>query len=194
MMQAIFLGVLLFFTGCGYTFQGSGSVLPEDVKNVYVPLAVNDTTEPGLARLVTEAMQERFERFGVVQVVDSLNQADAVLNTRIVSLSRNKRTVTSGTDTALQLDSVLTLAVNLRRTSGPLLWENKMIQARRTFGTSSNVVVTSSPGFASGGLNQGDLDALDSREIARGQEGQVLELLATQAARQVYTQAVEPDF
>lgn len=193
-MTRYLLVLFLAFSGCGYAFQGSGSVLPEDVKSVYIPQAINDTTEPGLAQLVTEAMQERFERFGVVRIVDSLADADAVLNTRIVSLNRNKTTVTSGTDTALQFDSVLTIAASIQRTTGPLIWENRLIQARKTFGTASNVVVASSPGFAAGSLNQGDLAALNTREIARGQESQVLEDLAVQAARQVYMQAVEPDF
>lgn len=193
-MTRFLLVLFLVLSGCGYAFQGSGSILPEDIKSVYIPQAVNDTTEPGLAQLVTEAMQERFERFGVVRLVDSLADADAVLNTRIISLNRNKTTVTSGTDTALQFDSVLTIAASIQRTTGPLIWQNRMIQARKTFGTASNVVVASSPEFAAGGLNQGDLAALNTREVARGQESQVLEDLAVQAARQVYMQAVEPDF
>jgi hypothetical protein len=127
-------------------------------------------------------------------VVESLGEADAVLNTTILSLRRDRTTVTSGTATALQFDSVLTLAVNLRRTSGPLLWENRALVTRKSFGTSSDVVVTSSPGFAGGGLNQGDLASLNTREIARGQEQQVLEDLALLAARLVYDQAVAPDF
>jgi len=179
---------------CGYTFQGSGSVLPPDVKSVYIPLAENSTTEIGLAELVTEALRERFERFGVLRVVESSANADAILKARILALKRGSSTVTSTTDTALQIESLLTISAELKRPSGNMLWRGDRVQARKVFGTTSNVVVTSSPEFAAGSLNEGDLSGLNSREIARGQESQVLEQLAEQVARQVYNDAVAPDF
>lgn len=186
--------LLLLLTGCGYVFQGGGSALPPDIKYVQIPLAVNNTAEAGLSSVVTEALRDRFERFGVLFVVDDLSEADAVLETRIVKVQRETRTVTSNTDTDLQLESQLTLACQLRRVTGPVLWRNNNIMVSKAFGTTSDVVVTSSADFAQSSLNANDLAQLGSREVARGQEFDVFETLAEDAAKKVYNEAVAPDF
>lgn len=181
-------------SSCGYTFQGSGSVLPADVKVIAIPLVQNASTESGLTTIFTEALRDRFERYGVVSVVDDANEADAVLRARILKVSRNQRTSTSRTDTELQLDTVLTLAAELRRVTGPVLWRDNNISVSKAFGTTSGVVVTSSPDFASGSLGSSDLGALENRELSRGQEQEALRDLAEQAAVQIYDSAVAPDF
>jgi outer membrane lipopolysaccharide assembly protein LptE/RlpB len=192
--RVFLLLIILSLNSCGYTLAGGGSVLPPDVQRVYVPMAENNTPESGLSLTITEALRDRFERFGVLFVVENRSDADAVLRTKILSVKRNTRTVTSGTDTALQLDSILTLACELRRVTGPLLWRNDKIMVSKSFGTSSDVVVTSSADFTAGSLNASDLGELDTRELSRGQEREVLEQLAEEAAKQVYTEAVLPDF
>jgi outer membrane lipopolysaccharide assembly protein LptE/RlpB len=191
-VSALFL--LIALTACGYTFQGSGSVLPEDIKTIYIPLAENYTTEVGLADLVTEAVRERFERFGVVQLSEELAGSDAILKLKILSVQRATNTVTSNTSTALSLDSTVTIAAMLQRLNGSLLWKNDQIRVQKSFATSQEAVVANSPGFASGNLNQSDLGNLNAREIARGQEQQVFDILAEQAARQIYNEAVAPEF
>ena len=189
---------LLFITctlcSCGYTFQGSGSVLPPDVKVIAIPLVQNASTEAGLTNVVTESLQDRFERFGVVTVVDDPNEADATLKVRITKVTRNQRTSTSTTDQQLQLDTVLTLAAELRRTSGAVLWRDNNISVSKAFGTTSGVVVTTSPDFASGTLGAADLGSLDDREVSRGQEQDALRALSDEAASQIYDSAVAPDF
>ena len=195
MKQTLCLMVfLLSLSGCGYVLQGSGSVLPPDVRRIYIPMAENSTAEAGLSLTVTEALRDQFERYGVIIVVDDAPQADATLKSRIVSVKHSTRTVTSNTDTALQLDTALTLSAELRRSNGQLLWANRNILASESFGTTSNVVVTSTADFASDSINSQDLGALNSREISRGQEQMVLENLAEDLAKEVYTQAVLPDF
>ncbi len=183
--------------GCGYQFEGSGSILPPDVKRVYIPLTENSSTQSGLTTLVTEAMRDQFERYGVVTVVDDLREADAVLKTRILKVKRATGTVTSNTDLALQLDTTMTMAAELKRVTGPLLWKNDSIEVRTTYGLSSSVVVTSSSDFASGSLAGSDIAALQSsgtREVARGQERGAFNSLAEQAAKIVYDSSVAADF
>jgi len=184
----------LSLLSCGYAFEGGGSILPPDIKRVSIPLAEDSSTEPGLASLVTEAIRERFERFGVFTVVDTPGEADAVLYTRIINVKRETGTVTSETDTALQLDTVLTIGAELRRVSGPVLWREPGMAVSRSFGTTQGSVVATSPGFAEGNLGAGDLGALDTREISRGQEQQALRMLAEEAARRIYNSAVAPEF
>jgi outer membrane lipopolysaccharide assembly protein LptE/RlpB len=184
----------LALSACGYTFQGGGSVLPPDIKVIAIPMVQNASTESSLTTTVTEALRDRFERYGVVTVVEDLGEADAILKARIVKVTRNQRTSTSRTDTELQLDTVLTLAAELRRVTGPVLWRDNNISVSKAFGTTSDVVVTTSPDFASGTLGAADLGALNSREVSRGQEQDALRTLADEAARQIYDSAVAPDF
>lgn len=188
------ISILCLFGGCGYTFHGGGSVLPPDVTKVMIPMVENNSTEPGLGAIVTEALRDQFERFGALSVVDSYGEADAVLDAKILEINRATRAVTSNTDTALQYNTTLTLAAELRRVSGPVLWRNPNVAAMKSFGTTSNAVVTSSVDFASGSLGGSDLASLDDREVGRGQEREALMVLAEDIARIIYYEAVAPDF
>ena len=180
--------------GCGYAFEGSGSVLPADVKRVYIPRVENNSTKTFLTSVLTEALQERFERYGVLTVVDNLGEADALLHARVNSVKRETRSVTTGTDTALQYDLVINSSAELRRVSGGVLWRESGMRVARSFGTTGAGVVTSSADFAGGSLGSGDLGALDDREVSRGQEQESLIDLAEELAKKIYAQAVAPDF
>lgn len=190
--------VTIGLCGCGYTFQGRGSVLPPDVKKVYIPLAENTSTEAGLSVKFTEAVRDRFERFGVVAVVDQAGEADAVLRSKIVQLRRSTGAVTSKTDYAVKLDDTMTVAAELRRTSGPVLWSSPGFSVTSSYGSVAGTVVTSSADFAASGLGAGDLSALQqgsgSREVARGQQSAALDDLCEKAAKIIYDSAVAPDF
>jgi outer membrane lipopolysaccharide assembly protein LptE/RlpB len=186
--------ILLQLAGCGYTFSGGGSVLPPEIKRVAIPLVENSSTETGLTTVVTEALRDQFERYGVLSVVEETKDADAVLNARILKVRRATSTVSARDDGALQQDTSMVIAAELRRTDGPVLWRNKRIVVTKVFATSSDTVVTSSVDFAVGTIGASDLQGLDSREISRGQEQEALNSLADQAARIIYDQAVMPDF
>jgi len=189
--------IALCLMGCGYAFQGTGSVLPPDVKRVYIPVAENTSTEGGLSTILTEALRDRFERYGVVEVVDDISGADAVLRSRVIKVKRSTGAVTSRTDTTIQQDLTLNMAVELRRVTGPVLWRNMNLSVTRSFGTASGAIVTSSADFAAGSLSASDLAALESggtREVARGQESEALNSLAEKAAQIIYDSAVAPDF
>jgi len=186
--------ILLQLSGCGYTFSGGGSVLPPEIKRVAIPLVENTSTETGLTTIVTEALRDQFERYGVLSVVEEPKDADAVLNARILKVRRATSTVSARDDGALQQDTSMIMAAELRRTDGPVLWRNKRIVVTKVFATSSDTVVTSSVDFAVGNIGASDLQGLDSREVSRGQEQEALANLADQAARIIYDQAVMPDF
>ena len=194
MLRKLILSSCVLLVGCGYTFQGGGSVLPPDVTKIYIPTAQNNSTELGLAQLITQALQEQFDSYGVVQVVDKQAEADAVLRAKIMSVKRTTRTSTSRTDTALQLETTLTLAAELARVTGPVLWRENALKVSKVYGTDPSVVVTSSADFASGSISGQDINNLNENEISRGQEQEVLARLSEDVARQVYDQAVSPDF
>ena len=189
-----FILSIFLIAGCGYQFQGSGSVLPPDVKRVYIPLVENLSTEPGLTTTMTEALQDRFERYGVISIVDSTAEADAVLKAQIVKVKKQSRTSTSGTDSALQYETQMTVAAELKRVTGLVLWRTSNLTVSSAYGSTSGSVVTSSSDFASGGISQSNLDKLDDLQVERGQGAETLEKLSEEAARKIYDEAVAPDF
>ncbi len=192
--QMMLLGICALVNACGYTFQGSGTVLPPDVKAIYIPQVQNNSTELGLSDIVTEALREQFESYGVVAVVDRQSLADAVLNVKIVNVDRRTRTVLGTNDTATQMETTMVLEGELRRTTGALLWRNQMIRVAQGVGTDRSAVVTSSAAFASGSISSADLQQLSAREITRSQENEILPNLASEAARKIYDGSVAPDF
>ena len=193
-MRQVILSIFLALTSCGYTFQGSGSVLPPDVKRIAIPIVENNSTEAGLAVAMTEALRDRFERFGVVTIVEDVKEADAVLSARILKVVKDTRTSTSSTDYQLQLNSTLTVAGELRRVDGSLLWRNTNMSVTKPYGTTQNVVVTSSAQFSAGNLSSSDLGALDDLQLGRGQEAQALGQAVLDVASRVYDEAIAPDF
>ncbi len=196
--KVLSLAVLLTsLFGCGYTLQGGGSVLPPDVKRVWIPRVENSTPEVALTELMTEALRDRFDRFGVVEITESMNDADAVLRARITKVRRATGSVESNTDTVLQRDLSIFMAAELRRVSGPVLWRNSNLAVTRIYGAEQSVVVTSSPDFAGGTLGASALDDLGeqgSREISRGQEDDAFANMSEELAALVYDGAVSPDF
>lgn len=188
-----FLSLFVSLTACGYGLQGGGTVLPPDVKNIYIPKVDNESTELGLSDLVTDSLRDQFDSYGAVTVVDKQTQADAVLNVRILSLIQSVDTVSS-TNTTNQMDSTMILSGELRRVTGKVLWRDPQIRVSKNFATNANTVVTSSPDFASGSIATSDLAGLNQRELARGQQQQALVSMTADAARMIYDKAVAPDF
>lgn len=144
--------------------------------------------------MLTEALRDEFERYGVLTVVEGNEQADAVLRSKITSVKRETRTVTSNTDTALQLTTVMRVAAELKRKNGTSLWRNKAVVVSKAFGTDQSAVVTTSAEFAGGSIGSSTLSSLDNRELSRGQEQQAFEDLSEQVARRIYSEAVLPEF
>ena len=181
-------------SGCGYTLAGSGSVLPPDVKKIYIPLAENDSTESGIANSLTEAFRDQFEQYGVVEVVDDSQDADATLEARIKSVKRTSRAVTSKTDVALQSDVTMAISATLTRRNGAILYQNENISISSAFGAAAAGVVASSASFAQGVISQSALANLDPRQLEQSQEQQALDQITTTAAQRVYQDAIAPDF
>lgn len=190
----IALTLMTIFTGCGYTFRGSGSALPPDVKAIYIPQVDNNSTKLGLATVLTDAVRDEFDSYGSISVVDNQNQADAVLKVTIVDVKETTSAVRANTNTSLQMQTTMFLTAELRRVTGPVLWRDNQIRVTQTFGADSSVVVTSSAAFAGGSISSGDLSGLSSREVSRGQEASALNSLSETAARQMYDKAIAPDF
>jgi outer membrane lipopolysaccharide assembly protein LptE/RlpB len=185
---------LIILCGCGYTLQGSGSVLPPDIKKIYIPFVENDSTDGAIANLFTESLRDQFERYGVVTVTNSRAESDAELLARIKQVNRSTRSVTSETDIADQFDTTLVIDVRLLKKNGTPLWVNPDLQVSTQVAASQGGLVASSSSFAGGLTTSSELSQLDPRQFARSQEQVALEKLAQNAAQLIYNSAVAPDF
>jgi putative AlgH/UPF0301 family transcriptional regulator len=116
------------------------------------------------------------------------------LKVRIVDVKKSTSTVNAATNTSLQMDTTMFLGGELRRTTGQILWRENNLKVTKEYAANQSVVVTTSPDFASGSISASDLASLSSRDIARGQEAQALNDLASNAARMIYDKSVAPDF
>ena len=190
---ALFL-LLLCASACGYAFEGSGSVLPDDVKTIGIWKVRNKTTEPGLSIRFTEKLRSRFERYGALKIIDVEDDPDAILFTAIEQIDNRVRDVTGTNDIALELELIMTISAELITREGRVLYRNEALQALETFGSVSDVVVTTSSQFAQGNVSGETLSNLSSREVARGQQSRVIEDVMEEAARRLYLEAVAEDF
>ena len=72
------LGMMLATGGTGCAGYRLGSMLPEDIKTVYVPTIVNKSSEPQVEADITQALIQDIQRDGSLRVVNQ-DQADTVL-------------------------------------------------------------------------------------------------------------------
>jgi outer membrane lipopolysaccharide assembly protein LptE/RlpB len=108
--------------GCGYRFTGGGD-FPFKVKNVFVPVFENRSSETGLETMITNDFIYEFTRSSTVSVVEK-ETADAVLQGVITSLST--QTVSrSGRQTPLERRVRLYLDLKLTDTQGKVLWATR---------------------------------------------------------------------
>jgi outer membrane lipopolysaccharide assembly protein LptE/RlpB len=192
MIRSFLTIVLLSLVSCGYNFQGSGSILPADVKTVEIPLTINDTVRIGIGEYLTEQLRTRFDQYGAVKVVE--RDGDAILKTRITKVERSTSGVSSKTNIALEGYLTVTISAELRKRTGQLLWRRTDMQITENFAETQDTVISSSSDFASGSIDRNTLSGLTEREVSRGQQEQTLETLLDEAARRIYLDAVAPDF
>lgn len=186
--------ITLSVSSCGYVFTGGRTILPQEIKKIAIPNVDNKTVESGLSRLLTDSLREEFERYGAVQVVETEDEADAVLNVTLDKVTREARTVNANAQSDLQFDSTVTVSATLEKTTGGILWSKQGFTISREVGGAQGAVVTSSPFFRDGNFSAGDLSGQNAREVTRGQEKNVFEQISKEAARKIYDEAVAPDF
>jgi outer membrane lipopolysaccharide assembly protein LptE/RlpB len=193
-MRFLTILLTLILTSCGYTFQGSQTILPKDIKTVYIPVVKNRSIEPSLTGILTDSIKDRVGRFGVLQIVESENEADATLDVQILKVKRIMKTNNTRSDVSIEQDLKLLLSGELRRKNGAVLWRNPNLDVSKTFATSRQSVLTSSSDFANSTLGASDISNFSEREVARGQAQDSLINLCDNAAKAIYLEAIAPDF
>lgn len=186
-------GLFLALTGmgCGYQFAGKGEAFPKDVRTVFVETFVNRSKDVGIDSEIASALRSEFRQRGQLRVVDSLEQADAVLSgvvrsfdSRVVAVNRE--------DEVLQFEMVLVADMSLRRRSpDELLWRTQGTRLAELHSGSRGAVVTSSSAFKSGTLNPGDVRRLTDIQLTETVKQETRERLVEKFARELHQRLME---
>lgn len=111
--------------GCGYQMMRSFPSWPENVRNVYVKTIQNQTKEPGLEAIITDALIREFWRWDKVKVVNR-PEAEAVLFGKIINYTAN-RPLSFDQDRNIR-EYELSIRVNIQLkelSTGKIFWQKK---------------------------------------------------------------------
>lgn len=129
---------LVFLWGCGYKLAGKETHLPPGVGSVAIPTLVNQTLEPGIEIVFTQAFLNEFIKDRRVQVVDR-READSIFegvikSLVILSVSYDK----SGF--ALEYQTIVMMDITLKKQNGEVLWKEKDLMERAWYRTNPSVI------------------------------------------------------
>jgi hypothetical protein len=122
-----------FLPGCmGYQL---GSMLPPDVRTVYVPTFINQTDEPLIETETTRAAMQEIQKDGSLKLARAPENADAILkvtlleyNLNALSFDATKKTTANEYRLTMFASVVMT-----RRSSGQVIAENQKVKGEITF-------------------------------------------------------------
>jgi outer membrane lipopolysaccharide assembly protein LptE/RlpB len=140
MKKLLSIFLLILVSGCGYHLAGKDTHLPPGVTSVAIPTLVNQTLEPGIEIVFTQAFLQEFIKDKRVKVVDR-KEADSILegvikSFYVYSVSYDK----SGY--ALEYQTVVTMDITLKRKNGEILWQDKDVLEREWYQTNPSVIAT----------------------------------------------------
>ena len=111
--------------GCGYQIMRSFPSWPENIRKVYVKTLQNQTTEPGLEAIVTDAFIKEFWRWDKVKVVNR-PEADAVLSGKITNYTADRPISFDQDRNIREYELRIHLDMQLKELStGKILWHKK---------------------------------------------------------------------
>ncbi len=107
---------MLLATACGYRFVRYAPGL-DGARSIAVETLRNDSFEPGVELVVTDALLREFLRRGAVRVVGRPEQADLVVSGAVLPLETRTRSFSSAVF-AVEEEVALRLALEVRRADG----------------------------------------------------------------------------
>jgi len=106
----IVAGCLLVSAGCGYTIDRAPGAADPAAPSLAIRRLTNDSSEPGIERVVSEALRREWLRRGRFRLVSDPARADWVISGRVLPLLVQTRTLSS---VVLSLEQTLVLRVEL---------------------------------------------------------------------------------
>jgi hypothetical protein len=183
-------GALGCVVGCGYHLAGSGTAVPVGATSMSVAVFGNHSREPGLEVALRRAIEEEFRSRGPLSVKPDPD-GDLVVSGTIRRFQTSPVAFT-GVGEAVQFQGIIQIAFKLvERSTGKVLYENKLLQESLDFGATSNVVVTTSPRFQRGTIDARDLAQMTNVQLSEARRRETLGDLLDLLARDVYVQSME---
>ena len=141
-MRALFFCLVGFFalSGCANYNLGSGGKLT--FQTLYVAPVVNESNLPQSVAIVSTQLREAFLRDGRVSLVNTPDQADAILTVRLLKYSRSATaSQTADTGVASKFDLTLEAEAGLRdNRTGKFIFEKRAVTAvRQVFANSGQL-------------------------------------------------------
>ncbi len=136
--------VLLLFSclGCGYHFSPGGENIDADIRKVFIGEFFNRTSEVNVENYVRNAFFSRFRSDARFTPVADVDEADAVLTGKILSITTAHLAYSSG-DMAKEDRVSMTLEVVFKRTgNGEVIWINKGLSGRKAYIVEVNTAIT----------------------------------------------------
>jgi hypothetical protein len=184
------LVVALALAGCGYHLAGGGAGIPSGARTVGISLFANHSREHGLEVPLRRAIEEEFRRRGPLDVVPD-GEADLVVSGTIRRFQTNPVAFV-GTSEAVQYQGIVQIAFKLKeRSTGRVIYENRLLQEALDFGAVSDVVVSTSPRFQRGTIDVRDLANMTNVQLGEARKRETLSELLDVLARDVYLQTME---
>jgi hypothetical protein len=94
-LVSLFVGLLVIGSGCGYQVVGYRSASQESVR-ISIRTLANDTLEPGVELMVSDALRREFLRAGRIRLVEESVGADYAVSGRVRALDTSSRSFSSG--------------------------------------------------------------------------------------------------
>jgi hypothetical protein len=136
----------LALSGCGYHVLGGRGVFGPDVHSIELVAFENETREPGLEQLITEAMNEEFARRGWLdpELQGQSPNPDLIMRGVLHSATVRSSSYSSGA-LALEESIEVILDVNVRRSqSSEIVWQHPGFRVREVFLSSADPQVYAS--------------------------------------------------
>lgn len=133
------LGLIAASTaGCGYTLAGRASNLPEDVRKIYVETLENRTSRSQVEQILTQAISEELVTRRRFSVVNSADEADAVLSGSVLTfvvrpLTFDQEGLANNFEIAITADMTFARHPAPGEEEGEVLWSNSRYVFRQDY-------------------------------------------------------------
>lgn len=118
--------LVLALTGCAYQLGNVPGKEIENISTINVPVVRNETYEPGISVMVTDAIIQRFHSDGTLQVNRERN-ADAILEVKLTRFERSPlRSVRNDIRTVAEYRVFLLAEIVLKKMDGTVLIREKV--------------------------------------------------------------------
>ena len=132
LLSALFAGCLLLFTSACSHYR-LGTDVERDFQSIFIAPVQTNAAYPQAAAVLTTQIRETFIRDGRVRVVNTPDEADAVLSVKLSSLQRAKLTsLTSDSGLARKMGLTLSATTTLQDPAGKKTWfTNRAVAVER---------------------------------------------------------------